>query len=54
MHVVAIDPQEHSAVLAPDDLVRRPQLVDKGLRLAHAGSMCLRLLRWRMSFSENR
>ena len=41
MHIMAIDPEEHGAVLAPRDLVRRPQLVDEGLRLAHARSMCL-------------
>jgi hypothetical protein len=38
---MAIDPQERGAVLAPHDLVRRPELVDEGLRLAHARSMCL-------------
>ena len=37
MHVVAIDPKQRGAVLAPRDLVRRPQLVDQGLGFAHAG-----------------
>ncbi len=38
MHVMAVDPQQRLAVVAPDDLVGRPQLVEKGQRLAHGGS----------------
>src|SRR5262249_59432972 len=30
MHVVAIDPQQRLAVVAPHDLVGRPQLVEQG------------------------
>src|SRR5262249_54755008 len=36
MHVVAIDPQQRLAVVAPHDLVGRPQLVEQGERFAHA------------------
>ena len=36
MHEMPVDPQQRGAVLAPHDLMRRPQLVDQGLRLAHA------------------
>ena len=41
MHVMAIDPEQGGAILAPRDLVRRPQFVDQGLGLAHARSVCL-------------
>ena len=33
MHVVAVDPEQRLAVLAADDLVGGPQLVDQGLRI---------------------
>ena len=36
VHVVAVDPEQRLAVLAADDLVGGPQLVDQGLRLVHA------------------
>ena len=35
MHVVAVDPEQRLAVLAADDLMGGPELVDQGLRLAH-------------------
>src|SRR5215471_14437305 len=38
MHVMAVDPQQRLAVIAPHDLVGRPQLVEQGQRLAHGGS----------------
>ncbi len=37
MHIVAVDPEQRRSVLAPGDLVRRPQFVDQSLRLAHTG-----------------
>jgi hypothetical protein len=36
MHVMAVDPQQRLAVVAPRDLVGRPQLVEQGQRLVHA------------------
>jgi hypothetical protein len=30
MHVMAVDPQQRLAVVAPHDLVRRPKLVEQG------------------------
>ena len=41
MHVMAVDPEQRGAVLAAGDLVRRPQLVDQGLRLAHGRRVAL-------------
>ncbi len=38
MHVMAVDPQQRLAVVAPHDLVGRPKLVEQGQRLAHGGS----------------
>ena len=35
VHVVAVDPEQRLAVLAADDLVGGPELVDQGLGLAH-------------------
>ena len=36
MHVVAVDPEQRLAVLAANDLMGGPELVDQGLRMAHA------------------
>ena len=41
MHVMAVDPEQRLAVLAPHDLMRRPQLVDQGARVVHARLRCL-------------
>src|SRR5215510_1458411 len=38
MHVMAVDPQQRLAVVAPHDLVGCPKLVEQGQRLAHGGS----------------
>ena len=38
MHIVAVDPEQRLAVLAADDLVGGPELVDQGLGLVHAGN----------------
>ncbi len=35
MHIMAVDPEQRGAVLAPRDLVRGPELVDEGLGFAH-------------------
>ena len=37
VHVVAVDPEQRLAVLAADDLMGGPELVDQGLGLVHAG-----------------
>src|ERR1700677_2335536 len=42
MHVVPIDPKESGAILAPCDLVRRPEFVDEGLSFAHVRTIYLR------------
>ncbi len=36
VHVVAVHPEQRGAVVAPQDLVGGPELVDDGLGLAHA------------------
>ena len=36
VHVVTIHPEQRGAILAARDFVRRPELVDDGLRCAHA------------------
>ena len=36
VHEMPIDPQQRGAVLTTRNLMRRPQLVDQRLRLAHA------------------
>ena len=43
MHVMPVDPEQRGAVLAARDLVRRPELVDEGLRLRSCAAVCLSL-----------
>ncbi len=42
VHIMAVHPEERVAVLGPQDLVRRPQLVDQGLRFVHGARQVLR------------
>ncbi len=47
VHIMAIDPEQRLAVLAPQDLMGGPELVDQGLGLVHARCRALSRLRCR-------
>ena len=49
MNVVAVDPEQRLAVLAADDFMGGPELVDDGLGLVHAWKWC----RMRLESKDN-